>query len=70
MTLKTIMDILGETLAELHATPHTSDSFEGVVKKAEFESKIAKQFINGADITVRIDKMSGRTDRSDKLLGV
>ncbi len=69
MKLKDLMDILGETLAELHATPYKSEDFEGVLKKAEYESKIAKQFINGADITVRIDKMSNRTDRSDGLLG-
>lgn len=68
MRVKDLMDVLGETIAELHATPYRSDDYDKVLKKAEYEAKIAKQFINGADITLRADKMAGRTDRIDAVL--
>lgn len=68
MKVKDIMDILGETMAELHATPYKSDDYDKMLKKAEYEAKIAKQFINGADITLRTDKMAGRTDRIDAIV--
>lgn len=68
MTVKTMMEILGETIAEIHATHYKDEAFEGVLKKAEYEAKLAKQFINGADITLRADKMAGRTDRIDKII--
>lgn len=64
-----LMTILGETIAELHSTPYGDKSFEQVLKKAEYEAKIAKQVINAADITLRTDKMAGRTDRIDSVVG-
>lgn len=63
------MALLGETMAELHTTSYKSDDFEGVLKKAEYEAKLAKQFINAADVTLRTDKMAGRHDRIDKVVG-
>lgn len=68
MKMRDMMDILGETMIELHATPYKSDDFDGILKKAEFETKIAKQFINGADITLRADKMRGRTENIDRIM--
>lgn len=68
MKVKDIMDLIGETISELHAQPYGSLEFEGALKRAEYEAKLAKQFINGADITLRADKMSGRNDRIDELV--
>lgn len=68
MKVHDIMTLLGETMAELHATPYKDEAFEGVLKRAEYEAKLAKQFINGADITLRTDKMAGRTDRIDAII--
>lgn len=68
MKVHDLMTILGETIAELHATPYKDAAFEGAIKRAEYEAKVAKQFINGADITLRADKMAGRTDRIDEVI--
>lgn len=68
MKVHDIMTILGETIAELHSTPYKDEAFEGAIKRAEYEAKLAKQFINGADITLRADKMAGRTDRIDGVI--
>lgn len=68
MKVKDMMELIGETIAELHAQPYGSKEFEGAIKKAEHEAKLAKQFFNGADVTLRADKMAGRTDRIDAIL--
>lgn len=62
------MEILGDSITDLHSIPYKSEDFEGAIKRAEFEAKLAKQFINGADITLRADKMAGRTDRIDEII--
>jgi len=69
MTLTTIFDILGETIVELHTTAYGDKDYEAILKKAEYESKVAKQMVNIADITLRTDKMSGKTKRIDKVVG-
>ena len=69
MTLTDIFDILGETIVELHTTTYRDKDYEAVLKKAEYESKVAKQMVNIADITLRTDKMSGKTKRIDKVVG-
>jgi len=69
MTLKTMFDLLGETMSELHTTVYDDKNYEAILKKAEYESKVAKQMVNIADITLRTDKMSGKTDRIDKVVG-
>ena len=68
MKVHDVMTLLGETIAELHSTSYKDDAFEGALKRAEYEAKLAKQIINGADITLRADKMAGRTDRIDAVL--
>lgn len=68
MKVHDIMTLLGETIADLHATPYTDKAFDSILKRAEYEAKLAKQFINGADITLRTDKMAGRTDRIDAII--
>ena len=69
MTIMRLNDVLGETLENLHSAEGSTDAFETSLKKAEFEAKIAKQIINGADVTLRADKLVGRTDRIDKVVG-
>lgn len=69
ITITDLIALMGETFAELHSTLYKSEDFEGVLKKAEYEAKLAKQIINAADIVTRSDKMSGRHDRIDRLVG-
>lgn len=68
MKVKDMMDLIGETIAELHSRPYNTKEFEGAIKRAEYEAKLAKQFFNGADITLRADKMMGRTDRTNEII--
>lgn len=68
MNVKRILDLIGESIEDLHTQKCGTDDFEGAIKRAEYEAKLAKQFINGADVTLRADKMSGRTDRIDALI--
>lgn len=68
MKVKDLMTLLGESIAELHCTSYKDEAFDGALKRAEYEAKLAKQFINGADITLRTDKMAGRTDRIDEII--
>lgn len=68
MNVKRILDLIGESIEDLHTQKYGTDNFEGAIKRAEYEAKLAKQFINGADVTLRADKMSGRTDRIDALI--
>lgn len=68
MKLKTIFDLLGESMAEVHSTPYADRHFESVLKRAECEAKIAKQMINTADVFLRADKMISRSDRIDDIL--
>ena len=68
MKVKDMMTLLGETMTELHVTPYKSEDFEGVLKKAEYEAKIAKQYINAADVTIRADKMMGITNNVEAMM--
>lgn len=68
MKIHDLMTLLGETIAELHSQSYKSAEFESAIKKAEYEAKVAKQMINAADITLRADKMAGRTDRIDEII--
>lgn len=69
MTIKDLNVILGETLAELHSVNGKTKDFDIAIKRAEMEAKVAKQMINAADITLRTDKMAGRHDRIDDVVG-
>ena len=39
------------------------------LENAEFGAKIAKQMINNADIVLRADKLCGKHERIDKIVG-
>ena len=69
ITIVDLINLMGETFAEVHSTVHESEDFDGILKKAEYEAKLAKQIINAADIVIRSGKMSGRHDTIDKLVG-
>ncbi len=69
MTIKDLNVILGETLAELHTSTAGTKEFEAAVTRAEYETKIAKQMINAADVTLRTDKLTNRNDRIDAMVG-
>lgn len=69
MTILRLTDILGESIEALHKFQEGGEGFELAIKKAEHEAKLAKQIINGADITLRADKLSQRNDRIDKVVG-
>lgn len=68
ITITDLIALMGETFAEVHSASRKSEDFESILKKAEYEAKLAKQIINGADIIIRTDKMSGRHDRIDRLV--
>lgn len=69
MKMIDVFDLLGETMAEVHAAPANTDMFDHAILKAEYEAKLAKQMVNAADIILRTDKMTGRNDRIDKAVG-
>ena len=69
MKMMDMFDILGETLIDLHAEASDTAAFKHAVQKAEFEAKLAKQLVNAADVVLRTDKMTGRNDRIDKVVG-
>lgn len=39
------------------------------VENAEFIAKLGKQMINNADVILRTDKLCGRSDRTDVIVG-
>ena len=69
MKMMDMFDILGETLQDLHVEAADTPAFKHAVQKAEFEAKLAKQLVNAADVVLRTDKMTGRNDRIDKVVG-
>lgn len=69
MNLIELQNLLGETLKEVHSAEGGTKAFQYTMEKAEYEAKIAKQLINNADVVLRSDKLTGRNDRIDILVG-
>lgn len=69
MNMMQLQDRLGmmiEKVMDEDATPrqHSKD-----LESTEYIAKIAKQMINNADVILRTDKLCGKTDRIDKVVG-
>lgn len=64
-----LQNVLFETLNEVHDAVGGTKAFNYTMEKAEFEAKIAKQIINNADIILRADKLTGKTERIDSIVG-
>ena len=69
MTVMELMKVMGETIDELHDTELGSEEFGGVLRRAESEARVAKQFIRGADLIYKSDKMKGQSARIDAVIG-
>ena len=69
MTINEITNILGETISAIHRAKNDKNELGAVVAKAEAEAAVAKQYFKGAEIILNADRMSGRTDRIDKVIG-
>lgn len=68
-TLIGLQDILFETLNEVHKAEGGTKAFGYTMEKAEYEAKIAKQLINNADVILRADKLVGKGERIDGMVG-
>ena len=68
-TLMGMQDILFETLNEVHNAEGGTKAFHYTMEKAEYEAKIAKQLINNADVILRADKLVGKGERIDSMVG-
>lgn len=64
-----LQEVLFEMLEEVHAAHGGTAAFNYTMTKAEHEAKIAKQIINSADIILRGDKLCGKHDRINEVIG-
>lgn len=64
-----LQEVLGNSLDALVTSDKEGINREFAIKNAEHVAKLAKQMINNADVALRTDKLCGRTDRADRLLG-
>lgn len=64
-----LQEVLFEILEEVHSAHGGTAAFEYTMRKAEHEAKIAKQIINSADVILRGDKLCGKSDRIDEVIG-
>ncbi len=69
MTIMELTKVLGETIENLHNSTRGSEVLATELQKVHGEALAAKQYLKAADIVLRADRMSGRNDRIDKLVG-
>lgn len=69
MTIMELTKTLGETIEKLHDSARGSEELATTLQKASGESQAAKQYLKAADLVLRADRMSGRNDRIDRLIG-
>lgn len=69
ITIIELTRMLGETIKELHNSKAGSEEMAASIRKAEGEAALAKQLLKGADIIMRADKNTGRSDRIDSVIG-
>lgn len=68
MTMIEMQAVLGNVLDQL--MKEGNDRYKKEVhERAEFVAKIAKQMVNNADVILRADKLVGKTDRIDAIVG-
>ena len=69
MTMMELQDILAKVLNSVTDDSVSEADHQKAIINAEYTAKIAKQMINNADIILRTDKLSGRNDRIDRVVG-
>lgn len=69
MTLIEMQKVLGSEIAEVTAENITDGERPQVIERAEYTAKLAKQMVKTADIILRTDKLCGRTDRINEVVG-
>ena len=69
MTMVELQDALGTALQDVLDDNKTAAEHAKALAKAEAAARIAKQMINNADVILRADKLAGRHERIDKVVG-
>lgn len=68
-TLMELQEILGNSLDSLVNSDMEGRTRDFAITNAEHVAKLAKQMINNADVILRTDKLCGRNDRTNKIVG-
>lgn len=69
MTNFELNKMLGEAIEEVRALKENNDHAVFVLKKAEATSSLAKRQVASNNQIIIVDKMCGRTDRANKVVG-
>lgn len=69
MTNMKLHELLGEAIEEVHALKNNSEEAVFILKKAEVVSSLAKRTISNNNQILLADKLCGRTDRINKVVG-
>lgn len=69
MTMVELQEALGVALQDVLDDSKTETQHAKALAKAEAAARIAKQMINNADVILRADKLAGRHERIDKVVG-
>lgn len=69
MTLIEMQKVLGDEITEVVSKDVTDGERPQVIERAEYTAKLAKQMVKTADIILRTDKLCGRTDRINEVVG-
>ncbi len=69
MTNIELTKMLGETIEEVRALKENDAKAVFTLKKAEVISSLAKRTVATNNQIIIVDKMSGRTDRANKVVG-
>lgn len=69
MTMVELQEALGTVLQDVLDDNKTEAQHAKALAQAEAAARIAKQMINNADVILRADKLAGRHERIDKVVG-
>ena len=69
MTMVELQSYLSRSLTDVMDTQTLPEEHAKALANAEAVARIAKQMINNADVILRADKLSGRNDRIDTVVG-
>ena len=69
MTMIELQNCLSQALTNVMDTQTLPEEHSKALANAEAVARIAKQMINNSDVILRADKLSGRNDRIDRIVG-
>ena len=69
MTNMKLQQIIGKVIEDVNALEENGEMAVFVLRKAEVISALAKREIASHAQVIQADKMSGRTDRTNKVVG-